>query len=199
MSSVQLLTTDKFYLLLFEMFLRQVSFAPIFIPFLLLLKYKFGGAYIQNPPAIKGLLPILNLKSYDQHGTKSTKYDHRKIQYELSNIFGANIIAEEKLNSFIDLYHQDFNSINIMTLFHLAQKRRVSLNDYQLRRILQQLLNRSETDELSDENILSLVRFSKDIRSPPLQIEMWKVILRQVLFLSYFFLLLSFFLFCIID
>ena len=105
--------------------------------------------------------------------------NNKHIQSELLSVFEGRPVREEIINAFLDVYQEDMNSINILTLFNKLNFQKTFLHENRLINILQKLRDTSE--ELSADNIINLVRFSSGVHNSNLKNEIWTVILTKVI------------------
>jgi len=86
-------------------------------------------------------------------------------------------VCAEKLNHFLEKNQKYMSSTNIIMLFKKLEVERIILDDQRINSIVQTLNNRPE--ELSGEDVCSLLKFSRGIRKSQAK-EIWKVILKKV-------------------
>ena len=101
------------------------------------------------------------------------------IQIELLSIFDGRPLHLEKINSFLDQYQQDMDSINIMTLLNKLKYEKIHLHDHRLIKVIKML--RDMPEELRPDDIGNLVRFSNGVSNLNLKYEIWNAILSKVL------------------
>ena len=108
---------------------------------------------------------------------------NKQIQNELLSIFEGRPVNEEKINSFLDQYLQNMDSIDIMTLLQKLKDHKLSIHENRLIKVFHTL--RDIPEELSADNIHNLVRFPSKLHNSNLKTEMWTVILPKVVIFFY--------------